>query len=96
MKKKTKKEPALELALLASVSSDFQLAMIKGILEDSSIPYIINDRGGGSSTRLYFGSSIFGTDILINKIDYEKAKELIDDFDFNNNLNEILDDPEEE
>lgn len=72
----------LELMNLISVTGNYELAVIEGILDDNDIPFVLNDRGSGGAMRLYFGGSIFGSDILVAKRDYEKAKELIEGISF--------------
>ena len=72
----------LELMNLISVTGNYELAVIEGILDDNNIPFVLNDRGSGGAMRLYFGGSIFGSDILVAKRDYERAKELIEGISF--------------
>ncbi len=75
-------DEGLELINLISVTGNYELAVIEGILDDNNIPFVLNDRGSGSAMRLYFGGSIFGSDILVSKRDYEKAKDLIEGISF--------------
>lgn len=66
-----------DLALLITVNSNYEIGLIQSILEDNNIPYLSNDRESGDYMRIYTGSSIFGTDIFVNKDMFEKARELL-------------------
>ncbi len=78
-KKPKKKEDELDLVVLKTVQNNIELEILKGILRDSSIACIVKDRGSGGYMRIVTGDSLFNvSDILVNKIDYEAAKELID------------------
>lgn len=75
MKKQKKKSE--EPVILTTVSSNYQLGLIKSILEENHIPCLMQDRGSGGYMRLYAGGSIFGTDIYVSPDNLEIAKELI-------------------
>lgn len=76
--KKNNQSDGIELLLLKTANNNYELSIIKSILEDNSIPYIVRDYGAGGHMRIIGGSSIFRTDILVEKSAYEHAKELID------------------
>lgn len=76
MKKQKKKNE--EPVLLTTVSSNYQLGLIKSILEENHIPCLMQDRGSGGYMRVYAGGSIFGTDIYVAPDNLEMAKELIE------------------
>lgn len=68
-----------ELVLLKTITNNYELELIKNILEDQQIPSIVRDHGIGGYMRVLAGSSIFQTDILVAKSMYDKAKEIIDE-----------------
>lgn len=78
-KKKKDINPEIELVLLHSTNDEFELLIIKGLLEENNIPYIIKEHGAGGYMRLYTGGSIFGTDILIEKSQVEEASRILED-----------------
>jgi len=67
----------LELVLLKMANNKFELDIITGLLEDNQIPYIIQDKASGGYMKIIAGSSIFGSDILVEKSQYKEAMELI-------------------
>lgn len=70
-----------DLEVLKTVNSNFQLDIIKGLLEENNIAYIIKDHGTGGYMRIIGGNSMpFRTDILVAKESYEMAKEIIAPF----------------
>ena len=68
-----------ELVLLKTITNNYELELIKNLLEDQQIPSIVRDHGIGGYMRVLAGSSIFQTDILVAKSMYDKAKEIIDE-----------------
>lgn len=64
---------------LKSIGNEIELDMIKAILEDNEIPYIVKDYGSGGHMRIISGVSPFSTDIMVSKDDLEKAKHLLSD-----------------
>lgn len=84
-KKKDRKvnnsELSIELVLLKSVSNDVELNMLKGLLEQNEIPYIVREHGIGGYMRIITGSgSLYGTDILVEKSQLEQALSLLEEF----------------
>ncbi len=73
----------IKLVLLKSVNNNFDLGLIRSILEENNIPYILKDPGSGSYMRLIGGGSILGTDIYIEESTYEKALEILENFNLN-------------
>lgn len=67
----------IDLVLLKTANNRFELDMIKGVLEDNQIPYILQEKGSGGYLKIISGSSMFGSDILVEKSQYEKAIDLI-------------------
>ena len=53
------------------------LGIVRGLLEDESIPYLVRDRGVGQVVRLVTGMSGYGMDIYVPTNALETAKGLI-------------------
>lgn len=68
----------VNLIKLRSVSNEMELRMIKEILNDNNIPYIIRDYGPGGHMRIIGGGSIFGTDVMVDEDDYDKGNNLLE------------------
>lgn len=76
----TNKDKDLEIVLLTTTNNDYELLTIKTLLEDNNIPYILKDKETGGYMRIIGGTSIYGTDILVEKSAYEKAKNILGNF----------------
>lgn len=68
----------INIIKLRRTSNEIELAMIKGILDDNNIPYIIRDYGTGGHMRIITGGSLFGTDIMVEEAEFDKAKSLLE------------------
>ncbi|HZK00408.1 MAG TPA: DUF2007 domain-containing protein [Tissierellaceae bacterium] len=68
----------LDLIRLRSISNEIELAMIKDVLDDNNVLYIIKDQGAGGYMRIIGGGSIFGTDVMVAEADYEQAITLLE------------------
>ena len=66
-----------DLELLTTVYDEISLACVKSILHDAEIPYLVKQRGSGSSVRIIAGYSIFGADIFVLRQTLELAQALI-------------------
>jgi len=75
--KKGNSKKDIELVNLKTTNNNYELSIIESILKDNSIPYILHDYESGAYMRLYAGPSLYGTDIMVNKSDFERAIELI-------------------
>lgn len=62
---------------LKSISNDVELSMIKAILEDNNIAYIVEDSGSGGYMRIVTGHSVFSTDVMVGETDFDKANDLL-------------------
>lgn len=82
MKKKNESDK-LEMVVLKTSSNNYEIDLIKSLLEENEIPYILKERGIGGYMKIISGSSLFGTDILVEKSSLEKAKTLMDELDLN-------------
>lgn len=69
-----------EMVLLKTASNNYELNLIKNLLDEHEISYIVKDRGMGGYMRIIGGSSLYGTDILVEKSSFEKAKAILDEF----------------
>lgn len=65
------------LALLTTVYDSVQLAVLESILRDADIPYLVKERGSGSSVKIITGFSMFGTDLFVRSEHLALATELI-------------------
>lgn len=80
-----------EVDLLTTVYDVVKLGIIRGLLEDEQIPYLVHERGTGSAMRIMTGFSLFGTDIFVPKAAIERAKGLIAGLEEDGETVEILD-----
>lgn len=74
------------LRKIATTGNDFELNTVKELLDGQKIPYLIREREAGGYLRLYAGSSIYGTDILVPEELYEAAYEVLDSFPWNSKV----------
>ena len=80
MFKNKDKADEIEIALLRTINNNYELELIKNLLEDADIPYLIKERGIGSYMRMISGDSMYGTDIFIEEKLLEKAESILDEF----------------
>ena len=73
-------EIEIEMVLLRTTNNNYELDLIKNLLEDADIPYLIKERGIGSYMRMISGDSMYGTDIYVQKDLLEKAESVLDEF----------------
>ena len=73
-------EIEIEMVLLRTTNNNYELDLIKNLLEDADIPYLIKERGIGSYMRMISGDSMYGTDIFIEEKLLEKAESILDEF----------------
>ena len=76
---KEEQDDEFELVLLKTITNNYELELIKNLLEDQQIPCIVRDHGVGGYMRVIAGDSMFQTNILVANSMYEKAKEIIDE-----------------
>lgn len=72
----------VEWIVLKQTGNILELNVIEGLLEDNKIPYLLKDYGAGDYMRIIGGSSMDGTDVLVEKSYYDHAKELVDEIEF--------------
>ena len=63
---------------LRSISNEIELGMIKEILDDNNIPYIIKNHGSGGYIRIITGGSSFATDVMVKESDFDKSNNLLE------------------
>ena len=68
----------IKLIKLRSIANEIELSMIKAILDENNIPYLIKDHGPGGHMRLIGGVSLFGTDIMVAEADVDRANSLME------------------
>ena len=73
-----KNEEDINIVKLRSISNEMELGMIKDILDDNDIPYIVKDYGPGGHMRIIGGSSLYLTDVMVEGDDFEKANSLLE------------------
>lgn len=66
-----------EVVHLTTVYDIAILGMVRGLLEDADIPYLVHERATGSAMRIMTGFSLYGTDIFVPKAAEETARDLI-------------------
>ncbi len=82
-----------KVALLCTVYSPEERAVIESLLRSAEIPYLLRERGTGEVVRLVMGANIVqGCDIYVDEEKYEEAAELITPEEENEELTEL---PEE-
>lgn len=79
-KKNNTKDEELQLVKLTTIKDEYELNLLKSILEDNNIPFIVKDYGTGGYMRMITGSSLDRTDILVEKSMFENAKSILDEF----------------
>ena len=64
--------------LLTTVHDNVELSVLRSILDGEEIPYMIRERGSGSSVKIIAGYSMYGTDVFVPKAAAEHAREVLD------------------
>lgn len=83
MSKRDEKLEEVKLIFLRTTNDIHELNIIKEILDDNEIPYVLKDRGIGGYMRIISGNLLYGTDILVEESTAEKAKAILDEFPWN-------------
>ena len=65
-----------EVELLTTVHDEAILSIIRGMLDEEDIPYLVRERNGSAMTMIV-GFALCGADIFVPADALEKAKELI-------------------
>ena len=66
-----------EVSHLITVYDVAVLGIVRGLLEDENIPYLVRERGTGSAMRILTGFSLYGTDVYVPTEAYDTAKDLV-------------------
>lgn len=81
MPRKEKSGDKVELVLLRSTSDVYELDLIKGLLEEAGIPFIIKEPGSSGYMRIIGGTSVFGTNVYVDATTFEEAEEILLSFE---------------
>lgn len=73
-----KKSDDVNIVKLKGIENEMELDIIKSILEDNNIPYIIRDYGMGGHMRILSGTSVYSTDVMVSEEDFNKSKDLLE------------------
>lgn len=68
----------INIMKLKRAANEIELSIIRGILEDNSIPYIVQDYGPGGHIRITAGTSLYGADVMVEEAVFDKAKALLE------------------
>lgn len=82
-KKKQPKEEtvrAMKPVRLASVADGITAGLLIELLEKNHIVSLVKEKGSGSYMRIFMGNSIYGQEIYVDEEDYQKAKEIWEEF----------------
>ena len=77
---KEKHSRDIEMIVLKTTNNSIELNFIKNLLDENDIPYMLKDHGVGGYMRIATGSSLYGTDIFVERSTFEKAKGVLDNF----------------
>lgn len=77
-KKDMEQREELDLVTLRSINNEYELDVIKAILDENEIPYIIKDTGIGGYMRVIGGTSIYGTEILVERSTIKDANDILE------------------
>ncbi len=72
----TKTEEGIEPVLLTSFEDVVSAEIFKDVLTDNKIPY----SAGEDAMRVVFGGGFSAEEIYVDKTDFDKAKELLEEF----------------
>lgn len=73
----------MEVIKLISVDSSMEAEMIMEVLSNNDIPAYPKDNGAGEYFNVSMGYSVFGTDIYIRDLDFEKATDVLKELNYN-------------
>ncbi|MDR7854974.1 putative signal transducing protein [Tissierella sp.] len=68
----------LELVLLRIANNNFELDLIKSLLDEDNISYIIKEPGIGGYMKIITGQTLYGASVLVEKSFYEKANAVLE------------------
>ena len=82
--------------LLTTVHDNVELSVLRSILDGEEIPYLIRERGSGSSVKIIAGFSMYGTDVFVPVSAAERAREVLDAYRSAEPVEEDADAPTDE
>jgi hypothetical protein len=71
---------------LKSAVNNIEAELIINLLHNNNITCYKKSKGSGGYMNIYMGYSVYGEDIYVDKSDYEKATQLLDEISTNNEL----------
>lgn len=66
-----------DIVFLVTVSNSYEFSMVRGILDDNNIPFLVRDEGIGDFLRISTGAVLSAIHVFVNKIDLERSKKLL-------------------
>lgn len=85
-----------DVELLTTVYDNMELSVLRSVLEGENIPYLLKERGSGSSVRIIMGFSMYGTDVFVPKEILEQAKEILEAYQNSTPIEEDVENGEDE
>ena len=85
-----------DVELLTTVYDNMELSILRSVLEGENIPYLLKERGSGSSVRIIMGFSMYGTDVFVPKEIFEQAKEVLEAYRNSTPIEEDVESGEDE
>jgi len=70
---------AMKPVKITSVSNTIEAELILNLLRNNGIPCFKKYNGAGGYLNLYMGYSIYGEELYVDKSDYQRALDIIDD-----------------
>ena len=71
-----------DIVFLVTVSNSYEFSIVRGILDDNNIPFLVRDEGIGDFLRISTGAVLSAIHVFVNKIDLEKSRNLLTDIGF--------------
>ena len=68
----------VDAELLTTIRDEMMMGLVRGLLEEHNVPYMLKERGAGSAMRLMTGFSMYGTDVFVPTESIEFARDLIE------------------
>lgn len=69
----------MNLVKVYNAKDTLEANIITDILNNNDIPCHIQDAGAGEYLNIYYGFTVYGKDIYVNKEQFDEAKALIDE-----------------
>ncbi|BCN31343.1 putative signal transducing protein [Anaeromicropila herbilytica] len=87
---------AIDEVKLLSAANEVEAELIMNLLKSNDISCFKKSKGMGGYMNVYMGYSVFGEDIYVDQTDYDRAKDILDELQLEeDNENEVNDEKEE-